>query len=210
EVHTQDLAGVAAGQRGLGLADLLGSAQGHRAHTATGVSPGAFDGRPSTVSGRSAPVVPDAMYAVFTSNGCAFRWSLNRPSDAPVLLRRRLDRVERRLAGDEVAALRHVARRVDVGDVGAEMVVDDDAAVDLHAGALEPVEVRLDTGGHDHDVADEIGAGGELQPLLALGVLDLRDLDVGADGDAVGLEPALDDLRARGVHHARQDPRRHL
>src|SRR5216117_2058453 len=87
EVHTQDLAGVAAGQRGLGLADLLGSAQGHRAHTATGVSPGAFDGRPSTVSGRSAPVVPDAMYAVFTSNGCAFRWSLNRPSDTPVCTR---------------------------------------------------------------------------------------------------------------------------
>src|SRR5205814_2446338 len=67
EIDSQDLSGVAARHRGLRLADLLGSAQGHWTHTATGVSPGAFDGRPSTVSGSNAPVVPDAMYAVFTS-----------------------------------------------------------------------------------------------------------------------------------------------
>src|SRR5437660_399444 len=84
EIDAQDLSGIAAGQRGLRLADLLGSAQGHWTHTATGVSPGAFDGRPSTVSGSNAPVVPDAMYAVFTSNGCALRWSLNRPRRTPV------------------------------------------------------------------------------------------------------------------------------
>ena len=73
EIHAQQLTGVTAGQRGLRLADLSGSAQGHRTHTATGVSPGAFAGRPSTVSGSSVPAVPDAMYAVFTSNGCALR-----------------------------------------------------------------------------------------------------------------------------------------
>src|SRR5262245_60803012 len=84
EIHSQDLSGVPAGRRGLRFTDLSGSAERHRTHTATGVSPGAFDGRPSTVSGSSAPATPDAMYAVFTSNGCNLRWSLKRPNRTPV------------------------------------------------------------------------------------------------------------------------------
>src|SRR5262249_34112638 len=73
QIHAEQLAGVAARQRRLRLADLSGSAQGHRAPTATGGSPGAFDGRPRTVSGSSVPATAAAMYAVFTSNGCVFR-----------------------------------------------------------------------------------------------------------------------------------------
>src|SRR5207248_8156422 len=48
EIDTQKLAGIAAGHRGLRFTDLSRSAQRYRAHTATGVSPGAFEGRPST------------------------------------------------------------------------------------------------------------------------------------------------------------------
>src|SRR5919201_1086298 len=62
EIDAQELTGVAARQRGLRLADLSRSAQRYRTHTATGVSPGALDGRPSTVSGSSVPAMPHAMY----------------------------------------------------------------------------------------------------------------------------------------------------
>ncbi len=75
---------------------------------------------------------------------------------APVLLRRRLDRVHRGLAGDEVVALGDVARGVDVRDVRAQLIVDDDAALDRDARVLQPVEVRADAGGHDDDVAHEV------------------------------------------------------
>src|SRR2546426_133250 len=58
EVHTQEVAGVAAGARGRGglRRGLRGCGRGRWSHTATGVSPGAFDGRPRTVSGSSALV----------------------------------------------------------------------------------------------------------------------------------------------------------
>src|SRR5206468_6303185 len=89
----------------------------------------------------------------------------------PVLLGGWLDRVDRRLARDEVAPLGDVARRVDVRHARAQVVVDDHAAVDCHAGALEPPEVGLDARGHDHDVANDVAARGEAKPLAPLGVL---------------------------------------
>src|SRR5438093_12736432 len=90
---------------------------------------------------------------------------------SPVLLGGRLDRVDRRLARDEVAPLGDVARRVDVRHARAQVVVHDHAAVDGHAGALEPFEVGLDARGHDHDGADDVAARGEAKPLAPLGVL---------------------------------------
>src|SRR5713226_4281481 len=82
EIHAQELSGIP----GLGLGRsglLLRSFRRRCRHTATGVSPGALDGRPRTVSGRSVCVVFDAMYAVFTSNGFRLRWSLKRPIRTP-------------------------------------------------------------------------------------------------------------------------------
>ena len=72
EIHAQQLAGVGAGHRRLDLR-LRSRCQRRSRHTATGVSPGAFDGRPRTVSGSSRPVVLDAMKAGFTSNGFFLR-----------------------------------------------------------------------------------------------------------------------------------------
>src|SRR5205814_1036950 len=74
--------------------------------------------------------------------------------DAPVLLRGRLDRVHGFRAGNEIAAGGHVASRVDVLDVRAEVVVDDDPGIDPEPGVLEPVQVRPDPRRHDDDVAD--------------------------------------------------------
>src|SRR5688572_2268054 len=72
-VDAQELAGEAGRRRcGRGLFRLRNLDRGDR-HTATGVSPGVRDGRPTTVSGRSRAVVFDAMNAVFTSNGWRFR-----------------------------------------------------------------------------------------------------------------------------------------
>ena len=83
QVDAQELAGEAAGQREVVAAlrlDLLRCGHGRWAHTATGVSPGAFDGRPRMVSGSSVLVVFDAMNAGLMSNGFWRRWSFQRPS----------------------------------------------------------------------------------------------------------------------------------
>src|SRR3989442_11779060 len=85
EVHTQEVAGVAAGARGRGglRRGLRGCGRGRWSHTATGVSPGAFDGRPRMVSGSSALVVFVAMNAGLTSNGFFFKCAFQRPSETP-------------------------------------------------------------------------------------------------------------------------------
>src|SRR2546421_2696129 len=85
EVHAQELAGVGAGQlacaaRGFLLARSL---DGRWGHTATGVFPGALDGRPRMVSGSSALVVFEAMKAGLTSKGFRLRCALKRASDTP-------------------------------------------------------------------------------------------------------------------------------
>src|SRR4029453_14346311 len=85
EVDAQQVAGEAArarGRRGLGLRS-LGRGHGCWTHTATGVSPGAFDGRPRMVSGSSALVVLVAMKAGLMSNGFFFKCAFQRPSPTP-------------------------------------------------------------------------------------------------------------------------------
>src|SRR5439155_498230 len=67
--------------------------------------------------------------------------------DAAMLLRGGLDRVHRGLLRDQVAALGDVAGGVDVRDARTQVLVDDDALVDLHGRALEPLEICLDPGG---------------------------------------------------------------
>src|SRR2546426_6538761 len=85
EIHAQEVAGVAAGARGrCGLRrGLRRCGRGRWSHTATGVSPGAFDGRPSTVSGSSVLVVFAAMNAGLTSNGFFLRYAFQRPRLTP-------------------------------------------------------------------------------------------------------------------------------
>src|SRR5882724_1820765 len=75
EVDAQEIAGEAAGPRGRGglCLGLLRRVYGRWSHTATGVSPGAFDGRPKMVSGSSVLVVFVAMKAGLTSNGFFFK-----------------------------------------------------------------------------------------------------------------------------------------
>src|SRR5262249_10325905 len=87
EVHAQELAGVGARKHGLGLRLLGRSSDRDGCHTATGVVPGAFEGRPSTVSGSNAPVVLAAMNAGLMSKGFRRRWSLKRTSDTPLWTR---------------------------------------------------------------------------------------------------------------------------
>src|SRR5207245_6186840 len=92
---------------------------------------------------------------------------------AAVLLGRGLDRMHDTGLGEPVGPFGDVAGRVDVADVGTQVVVDDDALIHADARALEPLEIGADARGHDDDVAHQVAALGELQPLLALDVLDL-------------------------------------
>src|SRR5262249_44131162 len=85
EIDAQQVAGEAArarGRRGLRLGT-LGCGRGCGTHTATGVSPGAFDGRPRMVSGSKALVVLVAMKAGLMSNAFALRCAFQRPSPTP-------------------------------------------------------------------------------------------------------------------------------
>jgi len=130
--------------------------------------------------------------------------------DAAVLLRRGLDGVHGVALRDEITALGDVAGRVDVRDARAQAIVDDDALIDLHAGGLEPLEIRPNARRHDHHVGDQVAARGHLEPPPALRLVDPRELGARANGDAVVLEPGLNELGAGIVDHPRQDPRRDL
>src|SRR5580765_1109120 len=85
EVDAQEIAGESAGARGReGFRfELLGCARGCWTHTATGLSPGAFDGRPRMVSGSKLLVVFVAMNAGLMSNGFFFRCAFQAPSATP-------------------------------------------------------------------------------------------------------------------------------
>src|SRR6185436_8104014 len=85
EIDAQQVAGEAAWTRGrLGLRlGTLRCGRGCGTHTATGVSPGALDGRPRMVSGSKALVVLVAMKAGLMSNGFALRCAFQRPSPTP-------------------------------------------------------------------------------------------------------------------------------
>src|SRR5207247_10183896 len=85
EVDTKEVAGEVAVARcpgGLRLG-LLGRGRGCWSHTATVLSPGAFDGRPRMVSGSRLPVVLVAMNAGLMSNGFFFKWAFQAPSETP-------------------------------------------------------------------------------------------------------------------------------
>src|SRR5262249_35656836 len=85
QIDAQQLAGEPAGQRGRGglRAGLLRCGRGRRSHTATGLSPGAFDGRPRMVSGSRLPVVFVAINAGLMSNGFFFRCAFQVPRPTP-------------------------------------------------------------------------------------------------------------------------------
>src|SRR5260370_17554679 len=71
EVHAQEPARVAAGQVGGRARGLLRRLRRERRsrHTATGVSPGAFAGRPRMVTGTSARAVSEAINPAFPPTG---------------------------------------------------------------------------------------------------------------------------------------------
>src|SRR5881396_2966819 len=75
---------------------------------------------------------------------------------------------------------------------------------------LEPLEIGADARGHDDDVAHQVAALGELQPLLALDVLDLAQAGVRPDGDTVPRQPVFDEASPGVVDHPREDARRDL
>src|SRR6185369_10580403 len=85
EIDAQEVAGEGAGSRGRrGLR--LGLCRRGRdcwRHTATGLSPGAFDGRPRMVSGNRRLVVFVAMNAGLISNGFFFKCAFQAPSATP-------------------------------------------------------------------------------------------------------------------------------
>src|SRR2546428_270980 len=85
EVHAQELTGVAVLRLARGARGRLfaRSPKTRCGHTATGVFPGALDGRPRMVSGSSALVVFDAMKAGLMSNGLRVRYALKRASETP-------------------------------------------------------------------------------------------------------------------------------
>src|SRR4030095_6898335 len=86
EVHAQELAGVAAGQRRDGRlrsGALGGRGRAHRVATDWG-SEGEWEGRPSTVLGSSAAVVRWAMKAGLTSKGSAARCRFHAERSTPV------------------------------------------------------------------------------------------------------------------------------
>src|SRR5215831_5541405 len=85
EVDAQQVAGEPAGSRGRGglRSGLLRCGHGRWSHTATGLSPGAFDGRPRMVSGSRLLVVFVAINAGLMSNGFFFRCAFQVPSATP-------------------------------------------------------------------------------------------------------------------------------
>src|SRR5207249_327222 len=82
-VDAQELARVTAGDRRRRSGLFLRSRFRQGRHTATGLSPGAFDGRPRTVSGSNVPVVREAMNAGLMSNGFFSRYGFHGPSETP-------------------------------------------------------------------------------------------------------------------------------
>ena len=130
---------------------------------------------------------------------------------APVLLRRRLDGVDLGHPGQEIRAARHVAAGIDGPGARAQVVVHDDAAARLGAPrdvrAVEPLEIGADARRHDDHVRGDRSALSEGELALAPRLLDPRQRGPGPEGDAVLREPPRHDLRARGIHHPRQDAR---
>ena len=81
---------------------------------------------------------------------------------------------------------RDVARGVHVGDAGAQVVVDDDAVVDLEAGGLGQGRTREHAHADDGCVGRDVGAVVEPDPYAVAGVLAALDRAVHDRHTAVG------------------------
>ena len=120
---------------------------------------------------------------------------------------RRAHGAPERAAGDGVRDLGAVAGGVDVGHVGgAELVHDDAAAVERHAGALEPRRVGPDANGEDHKVRRQRPRA-DLDALDLGAALDARERARRHDAHAGGLELALREAGHLGVKDVGQDLR---
>jgi hypothetical protein len=97
------------------------------------------------------------------------------------------------------AVLGALADGVDVGVVGAQLVVDDDAALDLQARQDADVGVRPDAGGDDEEVGLDLPAVGQPHTADAVAADDLGGEDVQVHGDAEGLDAPLEDRAGLGV-----------
>src|SRR6516165_9515293 len=113
---------------------------------------------------------------------------------------RRLQGVHDPFAGREVAALGHVTGRIDAGDRGAHVIVDDNALIDLSSSAFEKRYVGTHTGSEDDQVGIEhLVVHDEPWPRL-----DTLAAALGDDIHALQLQPALQHFAADWGHHRAQ------
>ena len=102
-------------------------------------------------------------------------------------------------AVDLAAVLGALADRVDVGVVGAQLVVDDDAALHLQPGPDGDVGARPDAGGDDQQVGLELPAVGQADAADAVAADHVGGEDVEVDGDPERLDALLEDRPRLGV-----------
>jgi hypothetical protein len=102
-------------------------------------------------------------------------------------------------AVDLAAVLGALADRVDVGIVGAQLVVDDDAPLDLEPGSDRDVGVGPHAGGNDEEVGLDLPAVGQAHAADAVGADHVGGEDVEVDGDPERLDALLEDRAGLGV-----------
>ena len=125
--------------------------------------------------------------------------------DAAVFHGGRLNRVHRGLAGDQIGALRDVASRIDIRHIGAQVRIDHNATIDGDPGAVEPLQVGPNPGGHNHQIGEEVLRSLKAQPLLGAGILDRGEAGIGPYSDTTGTQPLFDDRRTLLIDHAWQN-----
>ena len=106
-------------------------------------------------------------------------------------------------AGDPVPHLDGVAHREDVGDAGAHLVVDDDAAAlaDRQPGGPGEAELRPDADAHDHDVGrDRLAGLGEHLERRDRALAEAGHVLAQRQADAVAGHVELDVVGHLGVH----------
>src|SRR5712691_12156199 len=128
-----------------------------------------------------------------------------RPGNAAVLHGRGFDRVDGRLAGNQVLAFRRITSGVHVRDVRALLGINDNAAVDEDPCVFQPVEVGANAGCHNHEIGQEVLRPLEAQAFLRPRVLDSLQAGVGADRYTAVTQPLLNYLGPLRVDHTRQN-----
>src|SRR5262249_36326064 len=88
--------------------------------------------------------------------------------------------------------------------VGLHAIVDDDSLVHLDAAAVQQFQVRPNTGGDDHQVCFQMLSVGQDKALPIMNVGNALNGRAQVKRNALGLKPALHQLGALGVEHARQ------